>query len=265
MMIVLSPAKTLDMQSDITVSKFSEPEFLKDSRQLILGLKKLAVQDLQELMHISDKLATQNSQRYAAWRTPFTTENSRQAIFSFKGDVYLGLKAHEFSSADLDYAQQHLRILSGLYGLLRPLDLMQAYRLEMGTAFANKKGADLYSFWGTKLTKYLQTEMAAQHSTMLVNLSSNEYFKALQADKLKAQIVTPVFKDFSNGQYRFLSFFAKQARGSMAAWLIKNRISSATAMAAFNVEGYSYSPEQSAIDSPVFLRDKRPPLRKKTS
>ncbi len=265
MMMVLSPAKTLDMQSDIAFNKFSEPRFLKDSRQLIRGLKKLAVQDLQELMHISDRLATQNSQRYAAWRTPFTTENSRQAIFAFKGDVYLGLKAHEFSSADLDYAQQHLRILSGLYGLLRPLDLMQAYRLEMGTAFANKKGTDLYRFWGTKLTTCLRNEITAQGSTVLVNLASNEYFQALQEDKLDAQIITPVFKDYSNGQYRFLSFFAKQARGSMAAWLIKNRIAGTADIAAFNVEGYRYSPELSSIDSPVFLRDKQPPLRKKTS
>jgi uncharacterized protein len=262
MMIVLSPAKTLDFTSPVPALEFTQPELLAQSAKLIRGLRKLSVTDLQELMHISDKLAVQNRSRFTEWHTPFTDQNARPAVFTFKGDVYLGLKASKLSAADLDFAQRHLRILSGLYGILKPLDLMQAYRLEMGTSLVNGKHRDLYGFWGDKLTKILNTEIADQDSRQLVNLASNEYFNAVHTSKLKAEVITPVFKDFSNGQYRFLSFLAKTARGSMAAFLIKNRINDAEGITHFNMDGYRYSKTHSTPHKPVFLRDKSPADKK---
>lgn len=261
MLIVVSPAKTLDYESPIKTRKHTEPVFLPESQELIRQLQQLGPEDLCKLMHISSNLGELNFTRFANWHTPFTLKNARQAIFAFKGDVYLGLKAEQFSTADLNFAQKHLRILSGLYGVLRPLDLMQAYRLEMGSDFRNSGGKNLYAFWGTKLTQHLNHELAAQpvRSRRIINLASNEYFSALQPKQLQGEIITPVFKDFASGQYRVLSFFAKKARGEMAAYIIRNRITSPTKLNEFSVEGYQFSPADSIPARPVFLRDQQDP------
>ena len=256
MLVVISPAKSLDLESRIQTRKFTQPEFLADSKQLVNDLKQLDPEQLSELMHISPALGELNYQRYANWQAPFDRKNARQAILTFNGDVYLGLKAREFTGHDLNYAQKRLRILSGLYGLLKPLDLMQAYRLEMGTKFVNNKGRDLYRFWGDKLTNALNTALAEDKKKVLINLASNEYFNAIRPDILNAEIITPIFKDFSNGEYRFLSFFAKQARGMMAAYVIKNRISTVKKLRQFDAEGYRYSAEESTSQKLVFLRNK---------
>ncbi len=256
MLIVVSPAKTLDYESPLTVRKHTVPAFMQESQELVAQLQQLHPDDLCRLMGISSKLGELNFARFANWHTPFNLKNARQAIFAFKGDVYLGLKAEQFSAADLNFAQKHLRILSGLYGILRPLDLMQPYRLEMGSDFRNNGGKNLYSFWGTKLTAHLNDELAAQTgaSKYLINLASNEYFGALHPKLIAAEIITPVFKDFAGGQYRVLSFFAKKARGEMAAYLIRNRVSSPKKIPAFAVDGYHYSQAESTPANPVFLR-----------
>jgi len=258
MLIVVSPAKSLDYETPIRTRKHTEPQFLKDAAQLVTQLKKFTPDDLSELMNISSNLGELNHTRYANWQTPFKSPEARQAMFAFKGDVYLGLKAEEFSVSDVSFAQKHLRILSGLYGMLRPLDLMLPYRLEMGTRLENKRGKNLYEFWGSKLTDALNEEFASQRSKVLVNLASNEYFNSVQAKALDAEVVSPVFKDWSSGKYRVLSFFAKKARGEMAAFIIRNRIDTAAALKDFNVEGYAYSEADSTDAKPVFLRKDRP-------
>jgi hypothetical protein len=254
MLIVVSPAKSLDYETPIRTRKHSEPQFLKEADTLARQLKKMSPDDLCELMNISSKLGELNYGRYANWKTPFDPEQARQALFAFKGDVYLGLKAEQFDAADVNFAQKHLRILSGLYGILRPLDLMLPYRLEMGTRLKNKGGNNLYDYWGSKLTDALNEEFSSQRSKVLVNLASNEYFSSLQPKALEAEIISPVFKDFSSGKYRVLSFFAKKARGEMAAWIIRNRIDSPDKLKQFDVEGYRYSPDDSTASKPVFLR-----------
>jgi cytoplasmic iron level regulating protein YaaA (DUF328/UPF0246 family) len=207
-------------------------------------------------MSVSSKLGELNHERFANWHTPFTPENAKQALFAFRGDVYLGLDADRFSAADITFAQKHLRILSGLYGVLRPLDLMQPYRLEMGRKFASGKANSLYEFWGERLTQFLNDELA-QHkgkSRVLVNLASNEYFNSIKPKALDASIITPVFKDFSGGKYKIVSFYAKKARGEMAAYIIQNRLKDPEALLNFDVNGYAFSAADSTPDSPVFLR-----------
>ncbi|WP_300494263.1 peroxide stress protein YaaA, partial [uncultured Methylophaga sp.] len=223
MLTVISPAKTLDFDTPVSTNKYSEPRFLDQSQQLIEQLKKLSSQEIANLMKISDKLAGLNMVRFQQWQTPFTEENAKQAILAFKGDVYTGLAAETLDDKGLDFAQQHLRILSGLYGVLRPLDLMQPYRLEMGTPFQNDAGRDLYSFWGDKIRQSLEGEPALKDG-VLINLASNEYFKAVDAKKLNATIITPVFKDWKNGQYKMISFYAKKARGLMSRYIIDQQI-----------------------------------------
>ena len=256
MLIVLSPAKSLDLDTPVKTRNFSQPEFLADAKRLVKTLKALNPEELSDLMHMSSKLGALNYERYANWRPPFTRDNARPAIFTFMGDVYQGLEANTFSSADLNFAQQHLRILSGLYGVLKPLDLMQPYRLEMGTRIATDRGNDLYAYWSNKLTKSLNRDLADNGNKMIVNLASNEYFNAIQDEQLDGEVITPAFKDFSNGKYRFLSFYAKQARGMMAAYIIKNRISSAAKIKDFDTAGYRYSEQDSSETRPVFLREK---------
>jgi cytoplasmic iron level regulating protein YaaA (DUF328/UPF0246 family) len=255
MIIVISPAKSLDFDSPVSVRKFSLPEYIGESKRLIKGLKALSPEQISELMNISPKLGELNYSRFANWHAPFDLENSRQAVFAFKGDTYMGLKADQFSKADLTFAQKHLRILSGLYGILKPLDLMQAYRLEMGSRFQDKKGQSLYAFWGARLTNSLNTSLAEQKSDLLVNLASKEYFSVIQPAAINAKIITPVFKDFSKGKYRVLSFFAKQARGAMSAFIIQQQLSTVTQLQRFTVGGYRYSEEDSSLDKPVFLRE----------
>ena len=255
MLAIISPAKSLDFDGRAPTRKSSVPSFLNDSAELIRGLRELAPQDLSDLMGISTNLAELNYDRYAAWAEPFNQRNSKQAMFAFNGDVYLGLKSTEFSERDLTWAQKHLRILSGLHGILKPLDLIQPYRLEMGTRLRNGRGGDLYDFWRDKVTAALNAAIQAQRQPILVNLASNEYFKAVDTARIDARIITPTFKDLKNGRYKLISFFAKKARGLMAAYLIKNRVSTLKALKAFDWQGYRFSPAESSANQWVFLRD----------
>ena len=254
MLIVISPAKTLDLESAYKAPATSQPAFLSDSRKLVKIMRNYSADDLATLMHTSDAISTLNADRYRKWKTPFSESNARPSIFTFMGDVYTGLEAQKLSQEDLDYAQAHLRILSGLYGALRPLDLMQAYRLEMGTGLENERGKDLYAFWGDKITKAINKDLRATGDSVLINLASNEYYNVLDKKTLKADIVQPVFKDFSSGQYRVLSFFAKKARGRMAAWIIQNRVADTQGLTKFRLDGYKYSKSDSTPEKPTFLR-----------
>ncbi len=254
MLMVLSPAKTLDLSSPLPRVKTSEPQFLRRAQQAVRELRKLNPDELAETLRISNKLAVLNMQRYQEWKTPFTPENARPAVLTFKGDVYQGLRAEEWDGRDLRYAQKHLRILSGLYGVLRPLDLMQAYRLEMGTPFAPGRHDNLYDWWGGRITDALNEDLP-KRNPVLLNLASTEYFKAVRTDQLKAQIITPVFKDFSNGKFKVLSMYAKQSRGRMASWVIRNRIQNPADLPDFDLAGYRYAAAESTADKPVFLRE----------
>lgn len=254
MLLVLSPAKSLDFESPVPEQAFTQPDFLNHSEQLIKTLRRLSPEDLSELMHISPKLAELNFERNLNWQTPFTPDNARPAIYAFTGDVYTGLDVHSLDAGDIEYAQDHVRILSGLYGLLRPLDLMQAYRLEMGTSLKHKNKSSLYEYWGSSLSEKLNEHFTEDDNPVLINLASNEYFKAIDKKKLKARIISPVFKDYKNGQYKIISFFAKKARGMMAAWIIQNRIENVQQLKDFDVAGYRFSESGSSDDKPVFLR-----------
>lgn len=256
MITIVSPAKSLDYKTPVKTGKFSEPAFLEEASGLVNGLRKLSPEDLQELMNISESLAQDNHERYANWHRPFDLNNARQAIYAFKGDVYLGLKAEEFGTADLNFAQKHLRILSGLYGILKPLDLMQPYRLEMGRKFGVNGSRNLYDYWGSKLTDTLNQELEAQpqKKKILINLASNEYFNSIRPRELNAEIITPVFKDRASGQYRVLSFFAKKARGEMAAYIIRNRINSPGRLKDFDVDGYRFEEGESTKTRYIFKR-----------
>ncbi|MBB3048440.1 hypothetical protein FHR99_002714 [Litorivivens lipolytica] len=254
MLTVISPAKTLDFESPLPTEDFSQPGFLKESRQLIKELRELSPEDISSLMKISPALGELNHSRFMNWKTPFKPSNARPAVLAFKGDVYQGLSAEDFGKRDFDFAQKHLRILSGLYGLLRPLDLIQPYRLEMGTRFENSKGKDLYTFWDSKITEAVNESLKAVKSDTLVNLASNEYFKSIKKKELNGEIVTPVFKDQKNGQYKIISFYAKKARGLMSAYIIKNRVKTVEGLKDFDWEGYRYQPDQSSAGELVFTR-----------
>ena len=255
MLLLISPAKTLDFETPAPTTEFTQGDFLKQSKQLISELRALAPQDISQLMSISDKLGTLNFDRFAHWKTPFKPSNAKQALFAFQGDVYTGMQAETFSLDDIQFAQQHLRILSGLYGLLRPLDLMQAYRLEMGTSFVNSRGKNLYEFWGDSITSAVNKQLKELHSSVVINLASNEYFSAVKLKLLKAEIITPVFKDKKNGQYKIISFFAKKARGMMSAYIIQNRIVEPEAIKHFDVAGYSFNAAMSSQRDWVFTRE----------
>lgn len=254
MLTVISPAKTLDFESQPITSCHTQPKFLAQSEALIGELKQLSVPGVASLMKLSDKLAGLNMARFQTWATPFSLDNAKQAVLAFKGDVYTGLDAETMDDDGLAFAQQHLRILSGLYGVLKPLDLIQPYRLEMGTQFSNAKGRNLYQFWGGQLREEIETE-AAQSDAVLVNLASNEYFKALEAKKLSTRIITPVFKDLKNGQYKIISFYAKKARGLMSRYIIDHRINNPEQLKNFDSEGYRYSADMSEGDAWVYIRD----------
>ena len=254
MLIVVSPAKTLDYETPLPVDKATQPLFKKRSAELIEVLLDYTPAQLGKLMSISDKLAELNVNRYGDWQLKATKSNARPALLAFKGDVYKGMDAATFKAADFDFAQEHLAILSGLYGMLRPLDLMQPYRLEMGTKLKNPSGDNLYEFWGDDITKALNKQLKKNAGEVLVNLASIEYFNAVRPDQLNARIIAPVFKDFKNGKYKIISFFAKKARGSMAGWIIRKKITDAKKLVKFNEDGYKYSAEESTPDKPVFLR-----------
>ena len=257
MIILLSPAKTLDFENPAEEKTCTEPEFLSLSKNLIAGLSKMSNEEISKLMGISDKLAALNSERYKSWNVKHESKNSKQAILAFKGDVYEGMKAWDYTKEDFIYAQKNLRMLSGLYGLLRPLDLIQPHRLEMGTVYANPAGKDLYAFWGDRLCNTLNRELKASGSRFLINLASQEYFKSTQPKNLEGEIVSPIFKDEKNGKFKIISFYAKKARGMMASHFIKNRIDSIDGLRKFNNSGYQFESSESTDLQPVFLRSEQ--------
>lgn len=254
MLILISPAKTLDYQSPLTTTRYTLPELLDNSQQLIHEARKLTPPQISTLMRISDKLAGINAARFHDWQPDFTPANARQAILAFKGDVYTGLQAETFSEDDFDFAQQHLRMLSGLYGVLRPLDLMQPYRLEMGIRLENARGKDLYQFWGDIITDKLNEALAAQGDNVVINLASDEYFKSVKPKKLNAEIIKPVFLDEKNGKFKIISFYAKKARGLMSRFIIENRLTKPEQLTGFNSEGYFFDEDSSSNGELVFKR-----------
>lgn len=256
MLMVISPAKKLDFDAPNKVRSFSDSEFLDDAEVLIKQLRELSPPQVSELMKISDQLGDLNFGRYLNWDKNFSLDNAKQALLAFRGDVYVGIDADTLSGYDLKWAQNRLRILSGLYGVLRPLDLIKPYRLEMGTRFATDKGKDLYAFWGSKITDALNSALDKQSAPVLVNLASTEYFKAVQSDKLRAEVITPVFKDWKGDKYKVLSFYAKKARGMMVAYAIRNRIDKdVEQLKQFDSEGYRYNAAMSSATEWVFTRD----------
>lgn len=257
MLVVLSPAKTLDYDTPLRIRRHTLPDFAAEAGLLADKLRGKSAKALGKLMNVSEKIAAENHERYQAFSPDFPPERSRQAVMAFMGDVYAGLDAHTLTSRDLDYAQTHLRILSGLYGLLRPLDLMQPYRLEMGTRLPNPRGRDLYAFWGNRLAEALNEQAAAIRTRTLVNLASNEYFQSVPSDALDLDVVSPVFKDLNKGEYKVLSFFAKKARGAMARYVIETRPKKAADLEGFDTDGYAYNPDLSTPERPVFTRDER--------
>lgn len=254
MLLVLSPAKSLDYETAPSTKEHTLPDFITEASQLIGVLRKYSLSDVAELMGLSDKLAALNVARYEQWSKKFTEQNSKQAILAFNGDVYEGLDAPNLSKKSLKFAQDHVRVLSGLYGVLRPLDLMQPYRLEMGTSLTNPKGRDLYAFWGDKVTNKLNEDLSAHKNKVLLNLASDEYFKVVKPAKLSAELVSPVFQDEKAGQYKIISFYAKRARGLMTKFIVENQIDTPDALKDFNLEGYRYAAKESTPAKPVFRR-----------
>lgn len=254
MLALISPAKTLDFETPPATESTSQPQFLDESEQLIKTARKLGPHQLSSLMGISDKLGRLNFDRFANWQRPFKPTNAKQALLAFKGDVYTGLEAENFEEEDFQFAQQHLRILSGLYGLLRPLDLIQPYRLEMGTKLSNPRGDNLYQFWDARITEALNRDLAQLAHPVIVNLASNEYFRAVQIAKLEAPVITPVFKDWKNGRYKIISFYAKKARGMMSAFMIRERITRVDDLQRFSEGGYCYNAEFSNESEWIFTR-----------
>ncbi len=254
MLFLLSPAKSLDFDTPFDGIEPTLPQFIPDSAKLIGLLKTQTPSDIAGLMNLSEPLANLNVARYKAWRRSFTPENSKPAVLAFDGDVYGGLQAKTLSPADLAWAQQHLAILSGLYGVLRPLDRIQPYRLEMGTRLENPKGKDLYAYWGDRLAKHLNKRLAGDDAPVIVNLASQEYFRAADRKVLKARVIECVFEDWKNGQYKIISFFAKRARGAMARYAIKKRMTSPNGLQKFDAEGYRFDATVSCEDRFVFRR-----------
>ena len=254
MKIVISPAKSLDFESELPTKKYSEPSFLKEAKAINGLLRKQSPKELSKLMKISENLSELNWQRNQNWKLPFTSENSRPAVYAFNGDVYIGLDAYNLPKDKIEQLQSSLRILSGLYGVLKPLDLMQAYRLEMGTKFPVGKAKNLHSYWKPLVTEKLNSEL--EEDELFVNLASNEYFSAVDAKTLKTQVTTPIFKDWKNDKLKVISFFAKKARGMMVRYIIDTDAKSIEDLKGFNYEGYSFSEEYSNIDKNelVFVR-----------
>lgn len=241
MLITLSPSKGQDFEEPVPSKKYSKPADIKDSELLIKELRKIKRKELQEMMAISENIASLNVERYKTFNTPFTTKNAKQAIFAFKGDVYSGLDLASFDEDDYAYAQDHLRILSGLYGCLRPMDLIQPYRLEMKTRLKNERGENLYQFWGERITKSLNKELKKQQEAVLVNLASNEYFKSVKPKLLQGRLLNINFKETKGGKTRVVAIFAKRARGMMADYIIRNRIEKAEDIKRFRLGGYKFN------------------------
>jgi hypothetical protein len=254
MLLLISPAKSLDMDSPSPIADYSQCDFLAQSQSLIEQLNVLSVDDLAKLMTLSAKLAMLNVQRYQDFHLPLSPQNAKQAIYAFNGDVYEGLSVTTLPAESVVWLQNNLRILSGLYGLLRPLDLMQPYRLEMGTAFANTQGKNLYAFWGEQLTQSVNVLLAQQPQPVLVNLASEEYFSAIQAKQIHAPVITPVFQDEKAGKYKIISFYAKKARGMMVRYAAEHQLTDVQQLKQFNRAGYAYCPEASTEQHWIFRR-----------
>lgn len=254
MLILLSPAKTLDYESPLPKVQATEPQFVPQSAQLIATLQKKSTKQIADLMDLSEALAKLNVDRYKAWTPHFSEANARPAMLAFNGDVYEGLDAPSLKPQDLKWAQQHVAILSGLYGVLRPLDLMQPYRLEMGTALKLGKAANLYQFWGSQIAQHLNAQLVSDKQAVIINLASQEYFKAVDRKVLQARVVECVFQDFKNGQFKIISFFAKRARGLMARYAIQHQVKTPEALQAFILEGYAFDASVSSDDTWVFRR-----------
>ena len=254
MLFLLSPAKALDYDTPAGDVPHTQPLFVKQSAELIDILQEKTPQDIASLMHLSDALASLNVARYQAWTPKFTAKNSKQAVLAFNGDVYEGLDAKTLKPKDLDWAQEHVAILSGLYGVLRPLDWMQPYRLEMGTSLVNEKGNNLYKFWGSQIADYLNECLSAEREPIIVNLASQEYFKSVDRKALKARVIECVFEDYKGGKYKIISFFAKRARGLMARYATLNQVNHPDGLRGFNLDGYAFAPESSMPDRLVFRR-----------
>ena len=252
MIVVLSPSKSMDMEQ-ANHADFTQPQFPEQSQKLISTVRKLSKPELMEFMEISEKLAELNHQRFIDWKPPFSTANAKQALLAFTGDVYDGLNANTLKKRDITFAQNHLRILSGLYGLLKPLDLIQPYRLEMGRPLETRGAKNLYEFWKSAITE----ELNQTKGDLLINLASQEYFKAIDKRALNKHVIAPVFKDEKKGTFKIISFFAKKARGTMARYIIENRVKDAAGLLDFAVNGYAYNAELSKPDSPVFTRPER--------
>ena len=257
MLALISPAKTLDYETALPTDTYTQPRLLEQSQQLIDVCRKLSATEIASLMTVSEKIANLNVERFRDWNAEFDFSNARQALFAFKGDVYTGLDAYHLKDQDIDFAQQHLRMLSGLYGLLRPLDLMMPYRLEMGTKLKNSRGNNLYEFWGSIITDQINQDLAEIDAKLLVNLASDEYYKSVNEKKIQAEIIKPVFLDQKNGKYKVISFYAKKARGLMARYLIENKLSQVEQLKAFDSEGYYFDAESSSNKELVFKRDEQ--------
>jgi len=255
MIIVISPAKTLDFETAVPTTEKLDIRFPKEATSLVKKLKTKKPDELSKLMSISSPLANLNHHRFQLWNHPFNEEDTRAALFAFKGDVYNGLDAYSLNEIEINYTNSHLRILSGLYGILRPLDAIMPYRLEMGTKLEIRSKKNLYEYWGDKITQLLLNDMMENKEEVLINLASNEYFKSINKKKLNKRIVTPVFKDQKNGEYKVISFFAKKARGLMTRFIIQNKIENPDDLRAFDLDGYYYHQDLSKPDMPTFVRD----------
>ncbi len=254
MLLLLSPAKKLDYDSPVSTNTHTQPLFIKQSAELIKVLKTKRADDIAGLMKLSPALSELNVKRYAEWKTKFDQSNARQAVLAFNGDVYEGLDAASLTESQLTWAQQHVAILSGLYGVLRPMDLMQPYRLEMGTRLQTGRGKNLYEFWGSEIAQYLNERLNDETSRIIINLASEEYFKAVDRKALDARVVQCVFQDYKNGVYKIISFNAKRARGLMARFAIETKAKTPAALKKFNIEGYAFAQQESSEDKLVFRR-----------
>ncbi|MFC2152342.1 peroxide stress protein YaaA [Bacteroidota bacterium] len=254
MIAIISPAKTLDFKSNTQTTKNSQPDFLNDSKILINELRNYNPKDISQLMSVNNQIASLNFERFLSWRTPFNIDNAKQALLAFRGQVYVGLDAKTLTEQDLLFAQDHLRILSGLYGILRPLDLIQAYRLEMGISLKNSKGKNLYEFWDTRITEVINNELKNHKRNVLINLASNEYFKAIKSKLIKGDIITPVFKESKGNDFKVVTVYAKTARGLMSRFIIQNRIDNPEDLKTFEIGGYLYNQDLSTEKQWVFTR-----------
>jgi cytoplasmic iron level regulating protein YaaA (DUF328/UPF0246 family) len=255
MICILSPAKSLDFENKAPINRYSQSSFLNESQKIVDKLIEYSPSEISELMNISTDLGLLNANRYQNWKLPFDLNNAKQAIYAFTGDVYKGLDALSLNDDSINYAQSNLKLLSGLYGIIKPLDLIQAYRLEMGTKISVGDKHSLYDFWSNTITNELNNELEATKSNYLLNLASNEYSKSINLKNLNSEVIYPVFKDWKNGKFKIISFYAKRARGLMARFFIENRINSIDDLNSFQSDGYIFNEELSSLNTPVFTRN----------